>query len=256
MLSFTKSFWDKFVICGAIALIGFGTYNLSVATFAQQEYPVTEPHDWNDLLFSLIDHLVGQVGPIVGGAVTLGISFARKKGIAISAEAEEYFVNSTKSFVENQTRFVYKQIKANPQKYAEAFSKGIIPPELGIAARDNVIKQLHVELRSDEFTKTARDMLKNNLEPLVERMFTQHKSESSEKIRKMFNEHVPTAVDAVLLSYKTVEEAHSDKEKIIDEALKSIIVAFDSENMLFSDDIAKTYIKAELNKRIGHLKVS
>src|SRR5574341_2466077 len=138
MLSFTKSFWDKFVICGAIALIGFGTYNLSVATFAQQESPVGEnPQDWNDLLFTLIDHLVGQVGPIVGGSVTLGISFARKKGIAISAEAEEYFVNSTKSFVENQTRFVYKQIKANLQKYTESFSKGIIPPELGIAARDN-----------------------------------------------------------------------------------------------------------------------
>lgn len=56
-VEFTNSFLDKFVICGAIALIGFRTYNLSVATFAQQESPTGErSYDLNDLLFTLVDH--------------------------------------------------------------------------------------------------------------------------------------------------------------------------------------------------------
>ncbi len=209
MLSFTKSFWDKFVICGAIALIGFGTYNLSVATFAQQESPTGErSRDLNDLLFTLVDHFVGQVGPIVGGAVTLGISFVRKHGLKISAEAEEYFVNSTKSFVENQTRFLYKQIKENPQ-YAEAFSKGIIPPDLGKTALGNVVNQLEVELRSDEFTKTAEEDHKEKnkiIDEVLDSITTTFDAESilfSDDVAKM---HIKSELNKRIGSIRSSED--------------------------------------------------
>lgn len=120
----------------------------------------------------------------------------------------------------------------------------------------NVVNQLKVELRSDEFTKTARKMLKTNLVPLAERMITQHKSEMAEKTRKMLTELVPVAVNAALLPFKTAEEDHKEKNKIIDEVLDSITTTFDAESILFSDDVAKMHIKSELNKRIGSIRSS
>jgi hypothetical protein len=72
----------------------------------------------------------------------------------------------------------------------------------------------------------------------------------------MFNDLIPLAVDAVLLPVKTPEEAHTEKNRIIGDVLKIVEKSFDYENILFSNEIAETYIKAELNKRIGKIRKS
>jgi hypothetical protein len=239
-----------------VVLIGFGVFNLSTAHFViAQEAETREEvsNQQSDLGDIIIQRLLAEIGPIVGGIVAIGIQFARKQGLKISAEAEEYFVNMAKSFVENQSRFLYKQIRDNPQ-YKEYLVKGRIPPELGQKAKQNAVKQLKVELQSDEFTKAAKDVLSTNLETLVERYVTENKKETSDRIRMLLNDLVPIGVNAALLSYDTSQDAQKNKEKIIADALESIAKVFDAEELLFSHESAKLMIKSELNERVGNVK--
>jgi len=235
----------------------FGVINISVDKLAEaqveQATRTSSEYVSQNIWDVIILNLLGQVGPIMGGIVTIGISFARKQGLKISADAEEYIVKSTKSFVETQSRMIYREIKNN-KEYVEYLKQGIIPDELKKKALQNVKNQLFVEIRSDEFTKTAKTMLRDNIEPLIERFVTEHKIDIAEKTKKMFNELIPIAVDAALLSVKTAEEAHAEKNRIVADVLKTIEKNFDYENILFSNDIAETYIKAELNKKIGNIR--
>jgi len=59
------------------ALIAFGVFNLSIAHFviAQEEQPREERSDVVDVM---IQRLLAEIGPIVGGIVAIGIQFARK----------------------------------------------------------------------------------------------------------------------------------------------------------------------------------
>ena len=145
------------------------------------------------------------------GAVSIGISFARKKGLQISADAEEYFVNSAKSFVENQGRYVFKQFMENPE-YHQQIAKGKMPSKLGKEIFQNVKSQLLTELKSDELTKTARSMLTENMDSLIERAWSESKNYSAQKARKMLGELVPLAVESTLLYVK--EQEISDEQKI------------------------------------------
>ncbi|MFQ6095979.1 MAG: hypothetical protein ACE5NN_07535 [Candidatus Bathyarchaeia archaeon] len=237
----------------AVILIGFGVFNLSTSNLAtaQQDGAGTTPT--TQLVDIIVERLISEIGPIVAGAVLIAIQFARKQGLRISAEAEEYFVNAAKSFVENQSRFLYKKIRDNPE-YRDYLVKGRIPPKLGKEALESVKEQLRVELQSDEFTRAARDMLDKNLETLIERYVTENKKELAEKGRRLLNELVPVAVDAALLSFDKPEDARKNKDKIIKEALESVAKTFDFEELLFSDDDATMRIKSELNRRIGGVR--
>jgi len=237
---------QKSLLIIAALLILFGTFNLAKNSFAQEQLPADSSR--NALSDAIIERLLTEIGPIVGGIVTIGIQFARKQGLRISAEAEAYFVNSAKSFVENQSRWLYKQIKDNP-KYEIDFQKGKIPKELGQAALDNVKKQLEVELKSDEFTKTAREMLSENLETLVERFVTEHRKEQNDKARELLHTFVPIVVDAALLAYKNSEEVRNNQDGILKEAIKSLTEIFAQEQILLSLENAKIYVKSELYKK-------
>lgn len=257
---------NRFLLYVGVSILLFGTINISIEKIAQaqsnqddqnQMSKTTQPPSSEYVPTSLQDmivlNLLGQVGPIVGGIVTIGISFARKQGLKISADAEEYLVKSTKSFVETQSRMIYREIKNN-KEYAEYLKQGIVPDDLKKKALESVKNQLLVEMRSDEFTRTARVMLQDNAVPLIERFFTEHKIDMAEKKKNMFAELVPLAVDSVLLSIKTPDEANTEKDRIVSDALKILEKGFDDESILFSNDIAETYIKAELNKRIGGIR--
>ena len=235
-----------------ITLIAFGTINLATEALAQSGTSEEQPKE-QDVIDIILINLVSQIGPIVAGFVSIGIQFARKQGLKISAEAEEYFVKATESFVVNQSRFLYKQIRDN-HEYLEDFKKGIIPEKLKTDAKDNVIKQLKVELMSDEFTRTARQVLTDNLDNLVERVFTRHKTCIAERTKSMLKELVPVAVNAALLEFKDASEIKKEQEKIIQDVLDVIRKNFDLEDMLMPQDIAKTHIKAELNKAVGTVK--
>jgi hypothetical protein len=248
----TAGLKNNVLILIGVSLIGFGVFNLSTAGSALAQQPAP-PETSSSIAYIIIERLLAEIGPVVGGAVAIAIQFARKQGLKISAEAEEYLVNSVKSFVANQSRMLYKEIRDNPQ-YKEALLKGRIPPELGKKAKDSALQQLRVELRSDEFTKTAREMLEANLDILVERYVTENKKELAERVRKLLAEMVPVAVSAALLQYNSATEAQKEKDMIISEALDAVGKLMDTEELLFSSEDAVMMIKSELNKRIGNVK--
>ena len=235
------------------SLIIFGSINLATdtAVFAQDNTNLA--NDELDLIDAIVIPLISQIGPIVGGFVTIGFRFAKNHGLKISAEAEEYFVNQAQSFVSNQSRMIYKEIRNNPN-FVSDLAQGKIPKDLQTKAFNNVRQQLQNELGSDEFTKAARSMLSSNLDSLIERMVTKNNDELAQKTKTMLGDLIPVAVNAALLPFKTQEEAQKEKEKISAEVLQALEKAFDYENMLFSNDVAMLHIKAEINKKVGAIK--
>ena len=223
---------NKSITIISIVLISFGSINIINNVFAQSseeisvkcfdaEGNVTYCAKPTDLfLQNILEQLLSTVGPIVAGAVSMGISFARKKGLQISANAEEYFVNSAKSFVENQGRFVFKQFMENPE-YREQLATGKMPEKLGKEVFQNVKLQLLTELKSDELTKTARSMLTENIDALIERTLSESKKESAEKARKLLREFVPLAVDSAMLYLKDQQINDEQKKRNCKECLRN-----------------------------------
>lgn len=246
---------DKLPVIISIALISFGTFNIINNAFAADEISKTELDFTQTIILLIVEHFVTQIGPIVGGVVGLGIQFARKKGLQISAEAEEYLVKMTSSFVANQSKWMYEQLRDNPDKweYDEKTGSFHLPKKLGEAAKKNVMEQLRVELRSDEFTKITRSMLEQNLDSLVERAVTQNNKELSERSRGMIHDIAPLIIDSLLLSIQSKENAQQKKQEIIDDAMKSIKKHFDYEEIPYDGNFASIMLKAELNKRIGNI---
>jgi len=84
---------NKGILIISIVLISFGTINIVNNVFAQSSDEVSvkcfdsegiqtycaKPMDL--FLQNILEQLLSTVGPIVAGAVTMGISFARKKGL-------------------------------------------------------------------------------------------------------------------------------------------------------------------------------
>ena len=201
-------------------------------------------------LQNILEQLLSTVGPIVAGAVSMGISFARKKGLQISANAEEYFINSARSFVDNQSRYVFKQFMENSE-YREQLIQGKMPKELGISVFENVKLQLMTELKSDEFTHTARSMLKDNLDSLIERTLSESKSDAAKKARKLLEEFVPLAVDSAMLYVKEHEITDEQKNAIVKKSIGLVAKNFDNEYIIMSADSAKMYIEAELKRKLN-----
>lgn len=240
-----------------IALIIFGALNIATEALAQdsERQETAQASERQDVVDIIVINLISQIGPIVAGFVSIGIQFARKQGLKISADAEEYLVNATSSFVENQGRFLYKKIRDNPE-YVEYFKRGMIPEKLKAEAKENVVRQLRAELASDEFTRAAKKMLADNLDTLVERAFTQHKSNIADRTKSMLKDLVPVAVNAALLGLKDADQVKNDQEKIIQRVLESIRKNFDLEDLLMPQDIARTHVEAELNKLVGSVRTS
>ncbi|MEX0764014.1 MAG: hypothetical protein WEC35_06190 [Nitrosopumilaceae archaeon] len=163
---------------------------------------------------------------------------------------KDYLLNTAKSFVTTQARLLYKEIRDNPQ-YLNEFAKGQIPSELGSKAKDNVMNYLKDELDSPEFANNAKDAISKGLGMLVERTVTEHKKETDQKVHQLLKEIVPNAIDAALLDYDTTSSIKKNKNKIIDNALKSVEIFFDSQQLLFSNDVALMLIKSELMKRMS-----
>lgn len=251
--SLTSRLRSNILVYFSVFLIGFGFLNLSLHGLALAQQAEVPAPSSGAFIETIVERLITEAGPILAGVLSLAFTYARKQGYKISGEAEEYFVKSAQSFVAKQSRLLYKQIRDNPQ-YSEQLKQGRIPKELGAAAKKQLIEDLKVELKSDEFTKTARGMLLDNLDPLVERYVTENKKENAEKVRKLLDDLVPIAVDAALLSFKNPEEAQRNKEAIINEALKSVAKTFEFEELLVSHEDIAMRIKAGLNKRIGGVK--
>ena len=257
----SKQITSKGILAISIILISFGSVNIINNVFAQTPEEISVrcfDSEGNQILCAkpidlfvqnILEQLLSTVGPIVAGAVSMGISFARKKGLQISADAEEYFVNSAKSFVYNQGRYAFKQFMENPE-YHQQLAKGKMPPELGKKIFQNVKSQLLTELKSDELTKTTRIMLTENVDSLIERALSESKNDAAQKARKMLGELVPLAVESALLYVKEQEISDGQKKKIVENALEMVAKNFDSEYIIMSAENAKMYIEAELNQKL------
>jgi len=250
----------KFLILTSILLISFGTFNLTTS-FGQEsssevtvqcvdekgnKVPCAKPMDL--FIQNILEQLLSTIGPLVAGAVTMGIQFARKQGLKISAEAEEYFVKSAKSFVENQSRYIYKQFRDNEEYRAELL-QGRMPKKLGQDVFNETKKQLLNELKSDEFTKATKQMLTENIDSLIERTLSENKKEVAVRVKNLLKELTPLAVDAALLYYKN-DDIEAKKDEIISKALESVNKNFESEYLIMSANNARMYIEAELKRKL------
>lgn len=239
----------------ALFSVAFGLFNLSMSGLAagmeHEEIDRSEQQKERDAFVNtVVLNLISQTGPLVGGAALFVIQFLRKQGVAISADAEEYFVNTAKSFVANQSRSLYKTIRDKPE-FRDALLQGRIPPGLGEIALENVKKELRKELESQEFTDTTRKMLDDNLGPLIERYLTENKKELADRGRKLLIDLVPTAVGAALLAFNTPEEARKKKDPLVKEALEAVAKSLDFQEILIPQADIEMMVKSELNKKIG-----
>jgi len=260
----TKFLHNKKLLILAGVLIVFGSVNYTTNVLAQTslpenvecqiledgstigECPASELSLGDRILLKFIEQGLLGIAPIIVGLVTIGLNYAKKRGLQISGDAEEYIVNSVRSFVDNQARFLYNNIKEN---YPDYYKQGKIPENLGKEALNEVEKHLKIELDSDEFTSTTRKMLLDNMNPLIERFVTESKTEQSKRARTLLQTLAPIAVNAVLLSYKDSDEAKKNKEQAIESARKKILKYFESEFLLVSEDLVDMFVGAELQKK-------
>lgn len=241
----------RFLVVLSAFLIIFGSFNMISNSFAQEPgacldgmgNKITCPKPTDILVQNILERLIGEIGPIVGGMVAIGIQFARKQGLRISAEAEEYFVSMAGTFVEDQTRKIYEEAKRNNWKLPEGYRQ---------KAFADIRQKLLTELQSDEFTKTAKQMLSDNLEFLINNKLTEIQKQMAQRIQNVLSVVSSNAVDAILL-YKDNTKALSndDKKTIVDDAVKRVRTHLDSEYLITSDSKIQTYVEAELKRKIG-----
>jgi len=137
----------------------------------------------------------------------------------------------------------------NPE-YREELTKGKMPPKLGKEIFQNVKSQLLTEIKSDEFTKTTRNLLIENIDSLIERTLSETKKESAQRARNLFAEFVPLAVDSALLYVQEQEIDDKQKTEIVKKAMEMVAKNFDNEYIIMSAISAKMYIEAELAKKL------
>lgn len=261
----TKFLHNNKLLILASLLIIFGSVNYTSNVLAQPnlpenvecqiledgstigQCPALDLNIQDRIILQILEQGLLGITPIIVGLVTIGLNYAKKRGLQISGDAEEYIVNSVRSFVDNQTRFLYNNIKEN---YPDYYKQGKIPENLGKDALKEVEKHLKIELDSDEFTSTARKMLLDNMNPLIERFVTESKTEQSKRAITLLQTLAPIAVDAMLLSYKDSDEAKKQKEKVIKDAREKILKYFESEFLLVSEDLIDMFVGAELKKKI------
>lgn len=212
----------------------------------------TNPADMDQIIIQSMLTVV-IAGASIAGTTSIAIMNARQQGLRISAEAEEYFINSIKSFVEGAYRGIYRQMK-NDSQYAELFTKGIVPDELENKATDEIIRALKVELISEEFTKVVKYKLEMNLEPLVNIAKIKYFRDSRERLRKLLFDIVPSVVDAELLPYKNSDDPRKDIQKIIHDCINRMRRILHEEEIFSSDFLLESVVRSELKKRFWELR--
>lgn len=249
--SLLSSSRDYLIFALAIGSLLFGTYNSS-QSFAQQPgtTATTPVIAEGSLLDTIIVKLLAEVGPIVAAVVTIGIQYLRKKGVEISADAEETFKQSASSIVQKQSKWIYEQMRDNPD-YAGELGKGRIPKDLGQKAKENVIGDLSTLLEDDKFTGSTKEVLRKNLPGLVERMVTENKRKMSEICGELLDKLVPLAVDSALLNLKSKEEVREKAQEITIQAVNAVAEVFDKEEILYSRDVIDMMVKAEIYRKAG-----
>lgn len=246
----------KIFLLLAVGLIVFGLFNMATQSYA--ESGVLDSLEPADLINYAIVQGLSQIGPILAGALPLGFSYLRKHGIKIDKDAEAYFVKTIPKLVENQSRWIYEQMKDKNilKKYQEEDKKAGLPKKsfpksLGKAALTNVTNELTSMLNSEGFRDATKKILTDNMKDLIESAVTQNNKVLTDRSRNLIKDLTPLIIDSLLLDYNSKDDAKAAKKKIIDAAAKSIKENFDFEEIIFDEKLAEIFVKSELNKKIG-----
>jgi len=257
------------VLVIAISLLAFGVFNLSNTIYAQNDdnSTPTSTESNNDvpfhekLIILAVEQLLTIVAPITGSVVLMFTQFLNKKGIKISQETQDYFANTASAYVQNEARYLFKKLKDTDSQvhkdfknYFEELGKGNFPrmPEnLGKKLLKRTKDNLERELKSDSFSRAAKNMLKTNLTTIIETAVSKEHQDTANRAKKLLLDLVPTAIDSALLYAENKTLNDDQKKKIIDTAVESLKRNFDQEYILMSVENAKMYLQAELKKRIN-----
>jgi len=205
---------------------------------------------FSDNITSIMVAGIAAMAAFTGGMIT-----ARHKGKQLSADAAEAFFQTAKSIVENQNRWIWRELRDNRQRYEkldESMGMGgkRIPLSLLHFAKKQVMNELGTELLSNRFTRTDKSILKLSMSSIVERVLTEVKKESSEKRRKFVKEMSSMVVSSALLKYKTFEEIKEKEESIINNAMDSLIDIAANEGFEIEHTLFENSIKAEFERRL------
>ncbi len=248
----------RILLLSSIALLTFGIFNMATNSFAQElEVPFPENLTKEEILNYIILKALAQIGPVVAGGVGIGIDYLRRRGIQISADAEEYLTNSISSLAARQSKWIYEELRDNKAKWVQKDQDEYnitkpknFPKSLGVKAKDNVFQHLTKMLTSKEFTGHARKMLGENLSELIEVAVTKNNKELTERGRNLIRDLAPLAIDSLLL-LKDKDTAKNQANEIIKEAMKAIQKNFDFEEIQYDTNFAEMFVRAELYKKIG-----
>lgn len=257
------------VLVIAIGLLAFGVFNLSNAIYAQNvtnsASALTESNNdapFHERLIILgVEQLLTIVGPITGAVVLMFTKFLNKKGIKISQETQEYFANTASVYVQNETRYMFKQFTDKNSKhhdelrtYFKDLAAGKLPAfpkEFGETMRTRTARNLKQELKSDSFSGAAKKMLENNLKTIIESAVSKNHQDIANRAKNLLLDLVPRAIDSALLFYENKTLNDNQKKKIIDTAVESLKHNFDQEYIIMSVENAIMYLQAELKNKIN-----
>ncbi|KAF6245117.1 hypothetical protein [Nitrosopumilus sp. b2] len=245
-----------------LGLITFGLFNIVTQSYAISHEGIDLPESLKaeDLLNYAVLQGISQIGPLLAGILPLGFSYLRKQGIKIDKDAEAYFIKTIPKLVENQSRWIYEEMKDSQkmQAYIDAdeangISERVFPKSLGETAFDNVKKDLLNMLKEDGFRDSTKKILKDNMKNAIETAVTQNNKALTDRSRNLIGELSPLIIDALLLAYATPDEARAAKQDIIKSAKEAIQENFDFEEIMYDKNLAEIFIKSELNKKIGQV---
>ena len=254
---------NQVILFGSILLISFSVFNLSASIYGQIEPPPVPPNlTSTDPFYELIiSQIITIVVPYAGGLVGILATYLRSKGLQISKDAEQYLVGATQSVVENQSRLLFNKVYKNRDLLGawatntlDAEGKEALKKELKqyqTEAKANAVKLLEKEINSSQFKKTAKNMIGENLDALIESAYTKNQSNKAERAKNLLTDLSGLAVDSALLYFDNRSLRKEDKDKIVQQGIKIIAKNFDFEYLVLDVSIAKMYLESALSKRIA-----
>ena len=259
---------NRIILVISLLLISFGTINLSTSIYAQENMIAnaseTQAKSWDRFWQDVFEQLISIVLPFVGGGIGIAIKWANTKGLQVSAEAEQYIINSAQAIVANQSRILFKNVYNNKELLiawsthklsgkstdteTENLQKAL--SEYANEAKNKAVEQLKTEIESSKFKKIAKDMAIANIEELISRTYTQNQIEKAKRAKNLLLDLVPIAIDSALLYYEKKEFTDKDKQDIIKKGFEAIAANFTHEFIVVDRTVAEMHLEAELKRKL------
>lgn len=256
----TKS---RVIIFSSILLFAFGIFNLSTNIYGE-EHPDTpadlEAKTSDQFYQDLIEQFITITTPLLGSVIAMVLQYGRSKGLQISKDAEEYIIGATQSIVIGQSTKLFNKIYENKDLLV-AYAAGKIRDEdmkklkkelddYKKEAKANALELLKTEIKSSKFKQTAKGMIGDNLEALIESTYTKNQSEKAERAKNLLTDLSGLAIDSALLHYDKKTLSEEDKNKIIKSGIDILAKNFSFEKIVLDVGTGKMHLEAALANKI------